>query len=130
MTQQDTPFAPFMPPNQTPTMPMPEDAPHTASDPNNKKKRKKANPIKQSVVQATVAAAMEQSGTKRRRRKLPEGAKVAKRQPKYDLQTILRVASTLKEADQKVFEKLLGELSAMPKASRGRIMTALSEVFG
>ena len=116
MTQQDTPFAPFIPQTSAPQPPAPP-----ASDEKPAKAKRKGG----SKKKAASAAAPPASPEPRQRRKSGK-----RQQPKYDLQTILRVASTLKEADQKVFEKLLGELSAMPKGSRGRIMAALGEVFG
>jgi len=65
----------------------------------------------------------------KKRRKTRKAAEV-KRAAKYDLQTILKIASTIKEADQPVFEKLLGELTALAKGSRERVLKALNEVFG
>lgn len=53
-----------------------------------------------------------------------------KRPPKFELQAILRIASKLKEPDQKTFERFLGEMSAMPKPMRQRVLMALNEVFG
>ncbi len=60
----------------------------------------------------------------------PQCGSLAVCSAKYDLQTILKIAGTLKEADQPVFEKLLGELSALAKGSRERVLKALGEVFG
>lgn len=50
--------------------------------------------------------------------------------PKFDLQTILRVASTLKESDADLFQKVMSELTTAPKKSRARIVAGLVTVFG
>ena len=125
-----SPFAPFTPPSQP--LPMFE-APTATPEP---VKRKRGRPAKSKAVKAPKAAPAEKAA-KRRKPRSDKQAPVAsrhsaatKRAPKFDLQTILRVAATLKEADQRMFERLLGELSAMPKASRGRILAALHGVFG
>ena len=128
----ESPFAPFTPPSQLPPM---FEAPTAAPEP---VKRKRGRPAKAKVTKAPKApkapkaAPAEKVGTtKRRKPRSDKQAPVApKKAPKFDLQTILRVAATLKEADQRMFERLLGELSAMPKASRARILAALHGVFG
>lgn len=102
------PFAPFQP------LPTPPEKPV------GKTKRSRKKPA---VPQGSEPAQPE----KRQRRKRAE--KPAKRAPRYDLQTILKVAAALKEADQPVFEKLLGVLSELPKAGRERVLKALGEVF-
>ena len=51
------------------------------------------------------------------------------RSPKFDLQTILSVASQLKDADMKLFEHLLGRLQDATKGSRARVLAALEKVF-
>lgn len=85
---------------------------------------KKPKPDNQAIQQAQVQQAA--SAAPKRKR---ASAKPAKRAAKYDLQTILKVAGTLKEPDQKLFEKMLETLTALPKASRERILRALGQVF-
>ena len=127
----ESPFAPFTPPSQLPPM---FEAPTAAPEP---VKRKRGRPAKAKVTKASKMPAEKVGTAKRRKPRSDKQAPVAsrhsaatKRAPKFDLQTILRVAATLKEADQRMFERLLGELSAMPKASRARILAALHGVFG
>jgi len=122
----ESPFAPFT------TQPMFE-APTAAPEP---VKRKRGRPAKAKAAKPAKAAPAEKVA-KRRKPRSDKQALVAakhspatKRAPKFDLQTILRVAATLKEADQRMFERLLGELSALPKASRSRVLAALHGVFG
>jgi len=123
----ESPFAPFTPPSQV--LPMFE-APTTK--PAEPVKRKRGRPAAAKVAKAPKAAPAEKVGTaKRRKPRSDKQAPVpAKKTPRFDLQTILRVAATLKEADQRMFERTLGELSALPKASRSRILAALHGVFG
>ena len=117
MSTEPVPFAPFTPqPTPAPSAPVVSETPP---------KRRGRKPAATKPVPPWEG---EHKATPRQR-KSREG-KPAKRAAKYDLQTILRVAGTLKEADQKLFEKLLGELSALPKGSRSRILKALGEVFG
>ena len=119
-----SPFAPFTPPSQP--LPMFE-APTAAPEP---VKRKRGRPAKAKVAKPTKAAPAEKIAKRRKPRSDKQAPVAPKKAPKFDLQTILRVAATLKEADQRMFERLLGELSALPKASRGRILAALHGVFG
>lgn len=123
MTQNDpetpAPFAPFLPAGQ-PTGPV-----HSEPKPSRRKTRKKPSPAKTEPVRA--AAPVAPPAPRQRRRKAAEPK--SKRAPRYDLQTILKVAAALKDGDQKVFEKLLGELSALAKGSRERVLKALGEVF-
>ncbi len=123
-------------PNQifTPFTPSPPTDPaQPASQPPQVKRKKKAAAKQRTVAPVNPPAEQATPASKKERKKRavpkPRVAK-AKRAPKYDLQTILRVASTLKDADSKAFEKMLGELSALPKGSRGRVLAALAEVFG
>ena len=111
MTDQ-SPFAPFAPQSPAPAEPLATD-----------KKRKRSKASTASV--AALPDAVPPEPRAKRRKPTP-----AARAAKYDLQTILRIASTLKDGDQKVFEKLLGELSALAKGSRERVLMALGEVFG
>lgn len=119
------PFAPFLPPNETPVEPMP--MPPKPAKP--EKKKKAAAPASYKVDYTTELSKNKEAETKKRRRTTKKAAPT-KRQPRYELQTILKIAGTLKESDQKVFEKLLGELSELAKGSRTRVLKALGEVFG
>lgn len=114
MSTEPVPFVPFAPHPNTVLAP-PAPAAETATPP----RRRGRKPAAQAAAEPAP-----------KRQRKPREAKPVKRAAKYDLQTILRVAGTLKEADQKVFEKLLGELSALPKGSRDRVLKALGEVFG
>ena len=121
MSTEPVPFVPFTPtphPNAVPAPPAPP--PETGKGRGRGRKPAATKPV--------PPWEGEHKATPRQRK--PREGKPAKRAAKYDLQTILRVAGTLKEADQKLFEKLLGELSALPKGSRSRILKALGEVFG
>lgn len=115
MDDVESPFAPF-----TPKPPMFEAPATTPAAP---VKRKRGRPAKAVPVTAPKRR-------KPRRDKQEPGAKKVAKVPKFDLQTILRVAATLKEPDQKLFEKMLEVLTATPKPSRDRILTALAQVFG
>ena len=125
MSENETaPFMPFVPPGSTPLSPEGEPIPNKPPKPPRKAKKKKAAaPVE--IKPAPPWAGSTPASAPRKRR-----ATKAKPARKYDLQTILRVAATLKEADQAVFEKLLGELTALAKGSRERVLKALGEVFG
>ena len=122
------PFVPFAPNFQPPGSPplQPEQEP-----PKETKKQKVAREKKEAAA-AKKAAKQAAEQVPDAPTKPPRKRKTAekKRTAKYDLQTILKIAGTLKEADQPVFEKLLGELSALAKGSRERVLKALGEVFG
>lgn len=117
------PFAPnFQPPSSSPPL-QPEQVPLKET-----KKQEAAREKREAAAQKKAAA--EQVSNKPPKPPRKTRAAKAKRSAKYDLQTILKIAGTLKEADQPVFEKLLGELSALAKGSRERVLKALGEVFG
>lgn len=129
-TETPAPFAPFLP--TTPPTP-PAQSGIIEKPESNTAKRKKTSKKKKAAVATPPAAPIGEGRTLKeaaKPRRKTASAKPAKRASKYDLQTILRVAAALKEPDQKLFEKLLGELSAMPKAGRVRVLKALNEVFG
>jgi len=135
------PFMPFVPPGSAPPT-QPDGGPienKPAKPP--RKSSKKKTPTQKQFATAVASPTAELAkaalaAPPRKRRKVGKhpalvapygkGAKL----PKYDLQTILRVAATLHEADQAVFEKLLGELTALAKGSRERVLKALGDVFG
>jgi len=115
------PFMPFVPPGSAPpTQPDGGPVENKPPRPPRKAKKKKAAVTHEFKPDAVLTPAA------------PRKRRAAKAKParKYDLQTILRVAATFKEADQPVFEKLLGELTALAKGSRERVLKALGEVFG
>lgn len=104
----NTPFVPFIP------------SPTTAPE-----QPKSAKPTGR---RKTTAKAPEVPPVAKPPRKKRE-VKPAKRAPKFDLQTILAVASQLKEADMAAFEKMLGQCQDLGKASRTRVLAALGKVF-
>ena len=121
MAENETaPFMPFVPPGSAPPT-QPDGGPVENKPAKPPRKRKTAAPVGEGRTTKEAKA------ERQPRRKAAAKAKPAR---KYDLQTILRVAATLHESDQAVFEKLLGELTAMAKGSRERILKALGEVFG
>lgn len=107
------PFAPFQLP--TPSIPL---APPTTK----KRERKKPASKKPTAVAAKPASAM---AAKPKRK-----TATTKRTPRFELQAILKVAAELREGDMPMFEKALGLLQDAPKASRERVLSALSKVFG
>ncbi len=113
-TETPPPFVPFAPNFQPPAL-APTETGETTAKRRSKQKKK--------VAAKQVPDAPAKPPRKR-------AAAKPKRTAKYDLQTILKIAGTLKEADQPVFEKMLGELSALAKGSRERVLKALGEVFG
>ena len=113
------PFMPFVPPGSAPPT-QPDGGPVENKPAKPPRKRAKA-PVGEGRTTKEAKA------ERQPRRKATAKAKPAR---KYDLQTILRVAATLHESDQAVFEKLLGELTALAKGSRERVLKALGEVFG
>jgi hypothetical protein len=48
---------------------------------------------------------------------------------KFDLQTILRAASSLNEDDMATFEKIVGLLSEAGKPGRERLLEAVAKIF-
>ena len=141
MSENETPapFMPFVPPGAAPLQP---DGGPIENKPPKPPRRKRVSATKKATLTAArrrgdkhfaeapigEGRTMKEAAAPRQPRR--KAAPKAKRSAKYDLQTILRVAATLKEADQPVFEKLLGELSALAKSSRERVLKALGEVFG
>ncbi len=136
MTNQDPPqFVPFAPQFQPPQTESPPLQPGTDPDVNNKprketKKQKLAREKREAAAAKKAAAEQVPNKPPKPPRKRKVAAVKTKRATKYDLQTILKIAATLKEGDSKVFEKMLGELSALAKGSRERVLKALGEVFG
>ncbi len=123
----ESPFPPFPIPQASspPLVPPAGETTAPAAKPARASRKPKAAkaPPAEPVVPSPPAA------TPRTRKPRKVQAPAAKRSPKFDLQVILRVASALKEDDMKVFEKLLGELQALSKKSRERVLTALRQVF-
>ena len=126
-----TPFTPFAPLPGNPPLhpPMFDDSKQIKEPAPEPVKRRRGRPAAKPKAAKPAPAEKPARRKAKPRRDRHEVGKAA-RAPKFDLQTILRVASTLKEADQKLFERLLGELNAMPKGSRVRILAALNGVFG
>lgn len=115
MPDPNPPFQPFIPQNPEP--------PTVQQETPAGKKRERTSKKQPSVSPSTA------SSTEKPKRK-PRAAKVnTKAGPKFDLQTILRATSDLREADMKAFEGLLDELSQMGSPQRDRIIEALSRVF-
>lgn len=130
MTQPESPFEPFAPAlSLTPIKPEPEQKKPRKPRQRRPKEFKKTEPP--AFTPPGMSEIVNRAKTKKRKVKKARTApdSKAKRAPKYELQTILRIAAALKEGDQKIFEKLLGELSALAKASRERVLKALAEVF-
>ncbi len=121
---QFVPFAPNFQPPQSDSPPLVPDGNKPAKPP-----RKRASGTKKASA-ASIGEGRTMKEAKQERQPRPRRAAKAKPSRKYDLQTILKIAGTLKEADQPVFEKLLGELSALAKGSCERVLKALGEVFG
>ena len=116
MAETPSPFAPFQP--------SPPTAPAQPAKPAKQARKKRAQPPAADVVRAedTVKAP-------RQKRRSTGTPKVAKRAPKFDLQTILSAASSLKEADMPAFEKMIGLLQDAGKPGRERLLAALGKVF-
>lgn len=51
------------------------------------------------------------------------------RLPKFDLQSILSAAGSLKEADMPAFEKIIGLLQDAGKSGRKRLLAAIGKIF-
>lgn len=137
-TETPPPFVPFAPNFQPPNTAaqLPPTGAEVEGPPELRKETKKQKLAREKhEAAAAKKAAAEQASRlatpppKPPRKRRTVAAKPVKRSPKYDLQTILKIAGTLKEADQPVFEKLLGELTALAKGSRERVLKALGEVF-
>jgi hypothetical protein len=101
MSETPAPFAPFQPTRLI----EPEKAPKAKRE-----KKQKSEPAGEKPA--------------RQKRKTVEH-----RAPKFDLQTILSAASTLKEADMPAFEKMIGLLQDAGKPGRERLLQALGKVF-
>ena len=114
----ETPFSPFVPASQP--APMFDGQVMPPAEP---VKRRRGRPAK------VVADSAEPVKRRKPGRDKQAPGKLAK-SPKFDLQTILKIANSLKETDQKMFEKMIGELAQLPKATRSRILSAVQEVFG
>jgi hypothetical protein len=136
-----SPFAPFVPSTAQP-LPMFE-APTAQPAPAEPVKRRRGRPAKPKANPKVVAAPVRRARAakidnapegaevhRRKPRRDRHGIPAARKAPRFELQTILRIASTLKEGDQKLFERMIEVLAAMPKAARTRVLTAVQEVFG
>lgn len=118
----DTPFAPFAPfaPSTT-TAP----GPITAAVEKARKPRKtKAVEQKKTAVVELATPPAEKPARKKRAANKPKTPS-----PKFDLQTILAAAASLKDADMAAFEKLIGLLQDAGKPGRARLLAALGKVF-
>ena len=123
MTDTPLPFAPFQP--SPPTVPeKPAETPKQKAA--REKREKKAAAAEKDHAREVAAAERPPSRQKRRSTGTP---KASKRAPKFDLQTILAAASTLKEADMSAFEKMIGMLQDAGKPGRDRLLAALGKVF-
>ena len=116
MTDTPLPFAPFQP--SPPTQPAAE-----------KPVKGKRGPKKQADKTPPQAATAPAEKPPRQKRRSAGTAKPNKRSPKFDLQTILAAASTLKESDMPAFEKMIGMLQDAGKPGRERLLAALGKVF-
>ena len=103
---ETTPFAPFQP--SPPTQPA------------EKPKRQARKPRAEVPVEPAPA----EKPLRQKRKKA-----AATRAPKFDLQTILSAASSLKEADMPAFEKLIGILQDAGKPGRERLLAAIGKIF-
>lgn len=117
---QNPPFAPFLPPNETPMIPMVE-KPVANKPKRSGGSRKKKPELTQGAVQTAASAGPQQKRTRK--------PSTTKRAPKFDLQTILAATAGLKEADMTAFQKGLNLLLDVNKAGRGRVLAALGKVF-
>lgn len=116
-------FVPFIPaPSTQPEPPKTEPA-KAGKRPKRGKRKPPAAPT------APVPPAPPATKAPRKKRTTAAKPKASKRSPKFDLQTILAVASNLKEADMSAFEKMLGQLQDLGKTSRSRVLAALAKVF-
>lgn len=122
MTDTRLPFEPFSPatPAATPAVSEQGKKPRKKSS-SKKKSAASATPAVQPVAEAPAAT----PPAPRQRRK----AASQKRGPRFELQTILKIASDLKLDDMPTFENALDLLHGTPKAARTRIMAALGKVL-
>ena len=125
MTDTPLPFAPFQPsPPIVPEKPA-KDKSETAKQKAAREKREAKAATKPYPDQTDRLLA----ATPRQKRRSADTSKPNKRAPKFDLQTILAAASTLKEADMSAFEKMIGLLQDAGKPGRDRLLAALGKVF-
>ena len=114
----DQPAPPFPPFNPNASAPPPAAPPETPA-PKRRKSGKKAAAAAQAPAEPAVP--------RQRRRK--SGAPKGKRAPKFDLQTILAAASSLKESDMDAFQKMIGICQDLGKPARDRVLEAIGKIF-
>ncbi|MFA5897736.1 MAG: hypothetical protein WC829_01355 [Hyphomicrobium sp.] len=118
----DSPFPPFALP-QNPSPPLAPEQPKAKKPRRVGKAKELAAPYAEALPAAPEKPARKKRG--------PNKAKAPnQRTPKFDLQTILGAASTLKEADMPAFEKMIELLQDAGKPGRTRLLEALGKVFG
>lgn len=123
----DTPFAPF-----APFRPNPVGTETPAKKSSKEKKPRKAKTTAEFPERPALAAptaTVEKPARKLRATKVTIKSKVKAASPKFDLQTILAAAASLKDADMGTFEKLIGLLQDAGKPGRARLLAALGKVF-
>lgn len=125
-----SPFTPFqLPAGSPPIVPeQPPAKPETAKQKASREKHEAKEAAQKDAAETTKTPAKPEP--RQKRTTTPRKTKTAKtRAPKFDLQTILAAASSLKEADMPTFEKMIGMLQDAGKPARDRLLAALGKVF-
>ena len=127
MTDTPLPFAPFQP--SPPTQPVAEKPTKAKSETAKQKAAREKREAKAATKPYPDQTDRVLAAAPRQKRRSTGTPKASKRAPKFDLQTILAAASTLKEADMPAFEKMIGMLQDAGKPGRDRLLAALGKVF-
>ena len=132
MTDTPLPFAPFQP--SPPTQPVAEKPAKAKSETAKSETAKQKAAREKREAKAATKPYPDQTdrvlaAAPRQKRRSTGTPKASKRAPKFDLQTILAAASTLKESDMPAFEKMIGLLQDAGKPGRDRLLAALGKVF-